>query len=60
MPSGLFFTLLGLILPGMAIFDPAARSRLARGVQVNLICAAVILAFGAWLLLLAARAQRHS
>jgi hypothetical protein len=58
-PSGFFFTLLGLLLLGMAVFAPNERAELTTA-NVNLYCGAVILAFGAFLLVLAARARRRS
>jgi uncharacterized membrane protein AbrB (regulator of aidB expression) len=58
-PSGWFFTLLGLILLGMAIFAPNARAELTDA-NVNLYCGGVILIFGIFLLILAARARRET
>ena len=58
-PSGFFFTLLGVILLGMAIFAPNERAQLTDA-NVNLYSGAAMLVFGVFLLLLAARARRHS
>ena len=54
-PSGLFFTLLGLILTVMGLFSPGVRAPLT-DVNVNLYAGITMLAFGAVLLLLARRA----
>jgi hypothetical protein len=58
-PSGWFFTLLGLILLGAAIFSPNTRAELTDA-NVNLDCGIIILIFGIILLFLAVRARRHS
>ncbi len=57
MPSGLFFTLLGLILVGMGVFAPATRAALTDA-NVNLYSGVPMLAFGLIMLLLARRAPR--
>jgi predicted phage tail protein len=57
-PTGLFFTLLGLILLGMGVFAPEARAALTEG-NVNLYSGLSMLAFGLILLLLARRAASH-
>ena len=54
-PSGLFFTLLGLILTVMGLFSPGVRAPLT-DVNVNLYAGIAMLVFGAVLLLLARRA----
>ena len=54
-PSGLFFTLLGLILTVMGLFSPGVRAPLT-DVNVNLYAGITMLVFGAVLLLLARRA----
>ncbi len=56
-PSGLFFAVVGLMLTATGIFDPAARARLTDA-NVNLYTGVFMLAFGAFLLLLAGRAAR--
>jgi uncharacterized membrane protein HdeD (DUF308 family) len=59
-PSGCFFTLLGIILLGMGLFAPDTRAALTEA-NVNLYCGVAMLAFGAFLLVMAWRAgQRHS
>jgi hypothetical protein len=57
LPSGLFFTLLGLILLGLGIFAPGIRADLLTDANVNLYSGAVMLAFGAFLLIMAKRAS---
>jgi hypothetical protein len=54
-PSGLFFTLLGLILTVMGLFSPGVGAPLT-DVNVNLYAGITMLVFGAVLLLLALRA----
>jgi hypothetical protein len=54
-PSGLFFTLLGLILIVMGLFSPGVGAPLT-DVNVNLYAGITMLVFGAVLLLLARRA----
>ena len=54
-PSGLFFTLLGLILTVMGLLSPGVRAPLT-DVNVNLYAGITMLVFGAVLLLLARRA----
>lgn len=54
-PSGLFFTLLGLILIVMGLFSPGVRAPLT-DVNVNLYAGITMLVFGAVLLLLGRRA----
>ncbi len=55
MPSGLFFTLLGLILVGMGVFAPETRAALTEA-NVNLYSGIPMLAFGVIMLILARRA----
>ena len=56
-PSGWFFTLLGLILLGMGIFAPETHAELSDA-NVNLYSGAPMLVFGLFLLLMARRATR--
>ena len=56
-PSGWFFTVLGIILLGMGVFAPETRAALTEA-NVNLYCGAAMTAFGAFLLLMAWRAGR--
>lgn len=56
-PSGWFFTLLGVILTGMGIIAPDMRAPLT-DVDVNLYSGISMLLFGAFLLLMARRASR--
>ncbi len=56
LPSGLFFTLLGLILVGLGIFAPGIRPDLLTDANVNLYSGLVMLVFGIFLLILAKRA----
>jgi hypothetical protein len=59
-PSGLFFTLLGLILLGMGVFAPGMRAALTQA-NVNLYCGMGMTVFGAFLLVMAWRGGRsHS
>ena len=55
-PSGWFFALLGAILLAMAILRPEERAPLTQ-VNVNLYSGLFMLAFGAFLLLLARRGK---
>ncbi len=57
LPSGLFFTLLGLILVGLGIFAPGLRADLLTDANVNLYSGAAMLVFGVILLLMAKRAS---
>jgi len=50
LPTGLFFTLIGLILVGMGVFSPSERAALTDS-NVNLYCGLVMLAFGAVMLI---------
>jgi uncharacterized membrane protein HdeD (DUF308 family) len=57
-PSGWFFSLLGVILLTYGLFQPQLRAALT-DVNVNLYCGVLMLAFGVFLLALARRgAQR--
>ena len=49
-PTGFFFTLVGLILVGMGVFAPAERAVLTDS-NVNLYCGLVMLGFGAIMLI---------
>ena len=53
-PSGCFFTIVGLILWGLGIFSPENKAALT-DVNVNLYAGLAMLIFGASLLLLARR-----
>jgi len=56
-PSGWFFTILGVILVGLGILAPDMRAPLT-DVNVNLYSGLSMLGFGAFLLLMARRASR--
>ena len=58
-PSGWFFTVLGLILLGMGIFAPETRAALSDA-NVNLYSGLGMLVFGLFMLLLAWRASRRA
>jgi uncharacterized membrane protein HdeD (DUF308 family) len=58
-PSGWFFTLLGLILLGMGILAPETRAALTT-VNINLYAGVVMLVFGLFMLFLARRATRSN
>jgi uncharacterized membrane protein HdeD (DUF308 family) len=58
-PSGWFFTVLGLILLGMGIFAPDTRAALSNA-NVNLYCGLAMLVFGLFLLVMAWRASRRA
>ena len=58
-PSGWFFTVLGLILLGMGIFAPDTRAALTDA-NVNLYAGLPMLVFGLFMLLMAWRASRRS
>jgi hypothetical protein len=58
-PSGWFFTLLGLILLGMGIFAPDTRAELTTA-NVNLYSGLPMLLFGLLMLLLAWRGARRA
>ncbi len=56
-PSGWFFTILGVILLGLGIFAPDTRAALTDA-NVNLYSGIGMLAFGLFLLFMARRATR--
>jgi hypothetical protein len=58
-PSGWFFTLVGLILIGMGIFAPHADSAPLTTENVNLYTGVCMLVFGLFLLLMAWRAVQR-
>jgi uncharacterized membrane protein HdeD (DUF308 family) len=58
-PSGWFFTVLGLILLGMGIFAPDTRAALSDA-NVNLYSGLAMLVFGLFMLMLAWRASRRA
>jgi ABC-type antimicrobial peptide transport system permease subunit len=58
-PSGWFFTVLGLILLGMGIFAPETRAALSDA-NVNLYSGIAMLVFGLFMLLMAWRASRRA
>jgi uncharacterized membrane protein HdeD (DUF308 family) len=58
-PSGWFFTVLGLILLGMGIFAPDTRAALSDA-NVNLYSGLPMLVFGLFMLLMAWRSRRAS
>ena len=59
LPTGAFFTLIGILLISMGLFAPDARAPLT-AVNINLYCGLVMLAFGLFMLLLARRASHKS
>ena len=58
-PSGWFFTVLGLILLGMGIFAPDTRAALSDA-NVNLYSGIPMLVFGLFMLLMAWRSSRRA
>ena len=58
-PSGWFFTVLGLILLGMGVFAPETRAALSDA-NVNLYGGLAMLVFGLFMLLMAWRASRRA
>ena len=58
-PSGWFFTVLGLILLGMGIFAPETRAALSDA-NVNLYSGVAMLVFGLFMLFMAWRASRRA
>jgi ABC-type antimicrobial peptide transport system permease subunit len=58
-PSGWFFTVLGLILLGMGIFAPETRAALSDA-NVNLYSGLAMLVFGLFMLSMAWRASRRA
>jgi hypothetical protein len=59
LPIGWFFAITGALLLGMGILMPGTRAPLS-AVNVNLYCGLFMTLFGAFLLLLAARARHRS
>ena len=59
-PSGWFFTLLGVILVGMGLIAPGYRLAALTDVNVNLYSGIAMLIFGLFLLLMARRAASKS
>ncbi|MBP7777149.1 MAG: hypothetical protein KA371_08485 [Acidobacteria bacterium] len=60
LPVGLLFTLLGLLLTGFGLVSPAEIYRRSLGINVNLIWGAVVLLFGAVMLVAALLARRRA
>ena len=58
-PSGWFFTVLGLILLGMGVFAPETRAALSDA-NVNLYSGLAMLVIGLFMLLMAWRASRRA
>jgi uncharacterized membrane protein len=56
-PTGFFFTMVGLILVVMGVFQPSERPALM-DTNVNLYCGLVMLAFGLFMLTLS-RLSKH-
>jgi hypothetical protein len=56
-PTGLFFSILGVILAGLGILAPDLRAPLT-DINVNLYAGLSMMVFGAFLLLMARRASR--
>ena len=48
-PTGFFFTIVGLIVTGMGVFSPSERAALTDS-NVNLYCGLVMLVFGLFML----------
>ncbi len=59
LPSGLFFAIAGAILLVLGVIDPESRAPLTP-LNINLYEGVVMLAFGAFLLLLSLRASRRA
>ncbi len=57
-PTGIFFTLLGLIVVGMGLLSPGSQAALSSGANVNLYSGLIMLGFGALMLALAWRGAR--
>ena len=57
-PTGAFFAIIGIILLAMGILAPGERAALTEA-NVNLYCGLAMVAFGAFMLLLARRAARR-
>ena len=58
-PTGAFFTLLGLILVAMGIFAPEEHAALTE-TNVNLYCGLAMLVFGVFMLVLSQRAAKRA
>jgi hypothetical protein len=58
-PTGWFFALAGLLLLAMGLLSPEARAPLT-DVNINLYCGLCMVAFGAFLLVLARGSARKS
>jgi uncharacterized membrane protein HdeD (DUF308 family) len=58
-PSGWFFTLVGLILLGMGVFAPHANAAPLTTENVNLYAGACMLVFGIFMLAMAWRATQR-
>jgi hypothetical protein len=58
-PTGIFFTMLGLIVVGMGVFSPGSQAALTNGANVNLYSGLIMLGFGALMLALAWRSARN-
>ena len=58
-PSGWFFTVLGLILLGMGVFAPETRAALSDA-NVNLYSGLPMLVFGLFMLVMAWRSSRRA
>jgi len=56
-PTGLLFSLLGLILVAYGVLNPDVRAPLDQGVNVNLWCGLSLLVFGGCLLWLSFRTK---
>jgi hypothetical protein len=57
LPSGLFFTIVGLVLIGLGVFSPELRAPMTTA-NVNLASGVAMDVFGAFLLVLARRASK--
>jgi hypothetical protein len=58
LPTGIFFATTGIILVGLGVLFPSERAALTES-NVNLYCGLVMLAFGAFMLVMAQRARRR-
>lgn len=58
LPIGSFFAVIGILLLGMGLLAPDERAALTSA-NVNLYCGLTMLAFGAFMLLMAWRAARR-
>ena len=56
-PTGILFSILGLILALYGLMSPEVQAPLEQGVAVNLYCGAMLLIFGGVLLWLSFRAK---